>query len=69
MRIDSRPRCRQNVRSVLGDRVLAALLASQFSEDRFVAMVDISTQRAALKTTCKLEAAQQIWKRQLTVAR
>ncbi|CAI7861047.1 unnamed protein product, partial [Closterium sp. NIES-53] len=59
----------QNVRAVVGDRVYAALHANPFTDDKLLSTVDLSNQKAALKLACKLEAAEQIWMRQLALAR
>ncbi|GJP63840.1 hypothetical protein CLOP_g20881 [Closterium sp. NIES-67] len=59
----------KNVRAVVGDRVYAALHANPFTDDKLLSTVDLSNQKAALKLACKLEAAEQIWMRQLLLAR
>ncbi|GJP64979.1 hypothetical protein CLOP_g21909 [Closterium sp. NIES-67] len=59
----------KNVRAVVGDRVYAALHANPFTDDKLLSTVDLSNQKAALKLACKLEAAEQIWMRQLSLAR
>ncbi|CAI5483977.1 unnamed protein product [Closterium sp. Yama58-4] len=59
----------KNVRAVVGDRVYAALHANPFTDDKLLSTADLSNQKAALKLACKLEAAEQIWMRQLALAR
>ncbi|CAI5958579.1 unnamed protein product [Closterium sp. NIES-64] len=59
----------KSLKTILGDRVYSVLLSTPYNEDKVLSAVDLSNQRAALKLACKMEAAQQIWIRQLQTAR